>query len=203
LGIGVGSLILTACIGLYFLFVRGWFILPLGALGLVVIVVYTNWITRVPLFSLLVTGLGFGLLMVTGSYYVLTGEVNRTSFFASLIPFFLGNCLWLLNQYPDVEIDRTVGRRSLPMLIGRQASSIVYGLFLAGTYLSLIVGVWLGNLPQAGLLGLVVLPLAVLTAVGVYRYAEDLPKLMPYMGYNVLLNIVTPILVGIGLLIAS
>jgi len=203
LGIGVGCLILTALIGFYFLLVRGWFILPLGVLGLMVIVVYTNWITRVPLFSLLVTGLGFGLLMVTGTYYVLTGEVTWTSFFASLIPFFLGNCLWLLNQYPDVEIDRKVGRRSLPMLVGKRASSVVYGLFLLGSYLALIVGVWLGDLPTAGLLGLLTFPLAIVTAVGVYRHAEDLPKLMPYMGYNVLLNIVTPVLVGIGLLLAS
>ncbi len=203
LGIGVGSLTLTALIGLYFFLVRGWLILPLGALGLVVIVVYTNWITRMPLLSLLVTGLGFGLLMVTGTYYVLTGEVTWTSFFASLIPFFLGNCLWLLNQFPDVEVDQTVGRRSLPMLIGRKASSVVYGLFLLGTFVSLIVGVWLGYLPLAALLGLLIFPLAAITAVGVYRHAQDLPKLMPYMGYNVLLNIVTPVLVGIGLLIAA
>lgn len=203
LGISVGSLILTALIGLYFLLVRGWVILPLGVVGLVVIVVYTNWITRLPLFSLLVTGLGFGLLMVTGTYYVLTGQVTWTSFFASLVPFFLGNCLWLLNQYPDVAVDRTVGRRSLPMLIGNQVSSVVYGLFLLSTYLSPIVGVWLGCLPLASLLGLLTFPLAVLTAVGVYRYAEEVPKLMPYMGYNVLLNIVTPVLMGIGLLIAA
>jgi 1,4-dihydroxy-2-naphthoate octaprenyltransferase len=203
LGIAVGSLLLTALIGLYFLLVRGWLILPLGALGLLVIVVYTNWITRLPLFSLLVTGLGFGLLMVTGTYYVLTGEVTWTSFFASLIPFFLGNCLWLLNQYPDVEVDRTVGRRSLPMLIGKQACSVVYGLFLMGTFASLLVGVWLGYLPTAALLGLLIFPLAVITVVGVYRYAQDLPRLMPYLGYNVLLNIVTPVLVGVGLLIAA
>lgn len=203
LGIALVSLFLTALIGFYFLLVRGWFILPLGLLGLVVIVVYTNWITRLPLLSLLVTGLGFGLLMVTGTYYVLTGELTGTSFFASLIPFFLGNCLWLLNQYPDVEVDQTVGRRSLPMLIGRQASSIVYGLFLLGTYLSLLAGIWMGDLPLAGLSGLLTLPLAVITAVGVYRYAENLPRLMPYMGYNVLLNLITPALVGIGLLLAA
>jgi len=203
LGIAVGSLLLTATIGLYFLIVRGWPILPLGLLGLIVIVVYTNWITRLPLLSLLVTGLGFGLLMVTGTYYVLTGEVTWTSFFASLIPFFLGNCLWLLNQYPDVEIDRTVGRRSLPMLIGKRASSVVYDLFLMGTFGSLILGVWLGYLPLAALLGLLIFPLAAITIVGVYRYAEDLTKLMPYMGYNVLLNIITPILVGVGLLLAA
>ena len=66
--------------------------------------------------------------MVMGTYYALTGEYTVTSFFASLAPFFLGNCLLLLNQFPDVEVDRTVGRRNLPIVIGKQSSSVDYGI---------------------------------------------------------------------------
>jgi 1,4-dihydroxy-2-naphthoate octaprenyltransferase len=203
LRIGVGCLAITALIGLYFLIVRGWALLPLGLLGLLVIVVYTNWITHLPLISLIVTGLGFGLLMVTGTYYVLTGEYSWTAIFAALIPFFLGNDLLLLNQFPDVEVDQQVGRRNLPIVIGKRPSSVVYDLFLLAVYLSMVVGVWLGYLPVASLLGLLTLPLAVITAVGVVRYAEDLPKLMRYMGFNVLLNIATPVLMAVGLLVAA
>jgi 1,4-dihydroxy-2-naphthoate octaprenyltransferase len=203
LGIAVVCLSITALIGLYFLMVRGWALLPLGLLGLVVIVFYTSWITRLPLLSLIVTGLGFGLLMVMGTYYVLTGEYSWTAFFAALTPFFLGNNLLLLNQFPDVEVDRAAGRRNLPIVIGKRLCSIIYSVFLLATYLSMVVGVWLGYLPLAGMLGLFTLPLAVIAAAGVYRYAEDLRKLMPYMGYNVLLNIATPVLMAIGLLIAS
>ena len=203
LGIGVVSLAITAVIGLYFLLVRGWALLPLGVLGLLVIVVYTNWITRLPLVSLIVTGLGFGLLMVTGTYYVQTGEYSWTAFFASLAPFCLGNDLLLLNQFPDVEVDRAVGRRNLPILLGRRASSVIYGLFLLATYLSIVVGIWLGHLPVATSLGLLTLPLAVSAAVGVYRYAEDVPRLVRSMGFNVLLNITIPTLMAAGLFIAA
>jgi 1,4-dihydroxy-2-naphthoate octaprenyltransferase len=203
LGIGVIGLVITSIIGIYFLIVRGWALFPLGALGILVIVAYTGWITRLPLVSLIVTGLGFGLLMVMGTDYVLTGQYSWTAFVASLSPFFLGNNLLLLNQFPDVEADRSVGRRNLPILIGRQRSSIVYALFLAATYLSMVAGVWLGHLPAAVLLGLLTLPLAVLAAIGVYRHANDLPKLLRYMGFNVLLNILTPVLMAIGLLIAA
>ena len=203
LGIGVVSLAITAVIGLYFLLVRGWALLPLGVLGLLVIVVYTNWITRLPLVSLIVTGLGFGLLMVTGTYYVQTGEYSWTAFFASLAPFCLGNDLLLLNQFPDVEVDRAMGRRNLPILLGRRASSVIYGLFLLATYLSIVVGIWLGHLPVATSLGLLTLPLAVSAAVGVYRYAEDVPRLVRSMGFNVLLNITIPTLMAAGLFIAA
>lgn len=203
LRIAVAGLTITSVIGIYFLFVRGWALLPLGALGILVIVVYTNWITRKPLVSLIVTGLGFGLLMVMGTNYVLTGEYTWTAFFASLAPFFLGNNLLLLNQFPDVEADQSVGRRNLPILLGRQRCSILYALILLATYLSIVMGVWLGHLPAATLLGLLTLPLAVLAAVGVYRHANDLPNLLRYMGFNVLLNIATPVLMAIGLLIAA
>jgi 1,4-dihydroxy-2-naphthoate octaprenyltransferase len=203
LGIAVVCLSITGLIGLYFLMVRGWALLPLGLLGLVVIVFYTSWITRLPLLSLIVTGLGFGLLMVMGTYYVLAGEYSWTAFFAALPPFFLGNNLLLLNQFPDVEVDRAAGRRNLPIVIGKRPCSIIYSVFLVATYLPMVVGVWLGYLPLASLLGLFTLPLAVIAAAGAYRYAEDLHKLMPYMGYNVLLNIATPVLMAIGLLIAS
>jgi 1,4-dihydroxy-2-naphthoate octaprenyltransferase len=200
LGVAVVCLAVTALIGLFFLFARGWLILPLGLLGLLVI---TSWITHNPLISLIVTGLGFGLLMVTGTYYVLTGEVTWTALFAALPPFFLGNDLLLLNQFPDVEVDQAVGRRNLPILIGKRRSSIIYGLFLLATYLSMVIGVWLGYLPVASLLGLLTLPLAVMASIGAYRFAEDLPKLLKYMGFNVLLNIATPILMAIGLFLAS
>jgi 1,4-dihydroxy-2-naphthoate octaprenyltransferase len=201
--IGAVCLATTALIGIYFLLVRGWALLPLGALGLLVIVVYTHWITRLPLVSLIVTGLGFGLLMVMGTNYVLVGQYTRTAFWASLAPFCLGNNLLLLNQFPDVEADRSVGRRNLPIIIGKQKSSIVFAGFLVVTYASIVVGVWLGHLPPPTLLGLLTLPLGVVTAVGVYRYAHDLPRLLRYMGFNVLLNIVTPILMAIGLFLAS
>lgn len=203
LRIAMACLAITALIGLFFLLVRGWVIVPLGLLGLLVIVVYTNWITHWPLVSLIVTGLGFGLLMVTGTYYVLTGELSGTAFFASLIPFFLGNDLLLLNQFPDVQVDQAAGRRNLPIVIGKQASSIIYGLLLLATYVSMFLGVGLGHLPAASLLGLITLPLAVITAIGVYRYAENQLKLIRYMGFNVILNIATPVLMAIGLLLAS
>jgi len=40
------------------------------------------------------------------------------------------------------------------------------------------------------------------TFVGAFRYAENVEKLIPYMGLNVIINIVTPVLVAVGLLVA-
>jgi 1,4-dihydroxy-2-naphthoate octaprenyltransferase len=193
---------ITALIGLYFLFARGLALLPLGLLGLVVIFAYTPWLAHQAILCLLAPGLGFGTLMVMGVDFALTGQYSWTAFVASLVPFFLVNNLLLLNQFPDVEADRSIGRSNLPILIGKRASAVVYGLFLLLTYLSIVLGVLLDLLPAAALLGLGTLLLAVPAAVGAWRYAEETPQLIRSLGLNVLINILTPALVGVGLLIA-
>jgi 1,4-dihydroxy-2-naphthoate octaprenyltransferase len=201
LSTGVVSAGITVVVGIYFLAVWGPAILPLGVLGLVVIVAYTPWLTRSPLACLLAPGVGFGLLMVMGTDFCLTGSYSWTAFFASLVPTFLVSNLLLLNQFPDAEADATVGRRHYPIVAGKRTSAIIYVAFLGGAFLSVIVGVIVNSLPAWALLGLLALGLAVPISLNVLRHAEDLEKLMPAMGMNVLLNIVMPVLVGVGLLL--
>src|SRR4030065_881284 len=110
--------------GIYFTWVHGFALLPLGVLGILVIVAYTPWLTRSPLLCLIAPGVGFGPLMVMGTHFALTGQYAWSALVASLIPFFLVSNLLLLNQFPDVEADKTVGRRHFPILSGRRLSSI-------------------------------------------------------------------------------
>ncbi len=202
LAVALIAFAITGLIGLYFLRVRGPSLLPLGILGLLVMVAYTPWFARHPLLCLIAPGLGFGPLMVMGTAFVLTGEYSWTAFMASLVPFFLVSDLLLLNQFPDVEADQSVGRRHFPIIIGRRASSLIYGAFLVLAYLSIVLGVTLGQMPRTSLIGLMALIIAIPVAVGVYRYAEDMNKLMPYLGLNVVINILTPVLVAVGLIVA-
>jgi 1,4-dihydroxy-2-naphthoate octaprenyltransferase len=199
LNIGLIAISITGLIGLYFLYVRGLYLLPVGILGLIIVSTYTIWITRYPILCLIAPGLGFGPLMVMGTHFVLTGEYSWTGFITSLVPFFLVSDLLLLNQFPDVEADQGVGRRHLPIVVGKQTSSILYGAFLLSAYLSIVFGVCLEYLPKFTLLGLATIVIAMPTFVGVFRYAEDIKRLMPYMGLNVIINIATPLLVATGL----
>jgi 1,4-dihydroxy-2-naphthoate octaprenyltransferase len=201
LGIAAGSAALVGLIGLYFVYVRGWLLLPLGLLGLLLIVVYTPWVARIPLLCLVAPGLGFGILMVMGTHVALTGEYSWTAFIASLVPFFLVSDLLLLNQFPDVEADQSVGRRHMPIVAGRRASSLIYGGFLLLAYVAIAVGVALKYLPLTSLIGLATMLIAVPVSIGAYRHAENVGRLVPLMGMNVIINIVTPVLVATGLLI--
>ena len=132
---GIISFSITALTGIYFVYVIGIGLLPLEILGLFAVLAYTQWLTKNPFLCLIAPGLGFGSLMVMGAHFVLTGSYSWTSFIASLVPFFLVSDLLLLNQFPDVEADKSVGRRHLPIEIGRKKSVQVYGMFLTGAYL--------------------------------------------------------------------
>jgi len=195
----VVALAMVCAAGTYFFLVRGWALLPLGALGVVVILAYTPWITRSPLICLLAPGIGFGTAMVMGTAFVLTGTYTWTAFVASCVPFFLVNDLLLLNQFPDVEADESVGRCTLPIVIGVRASSLVYAAFLALAYASIVAGVFLEMLPPWSLLGLATLALAIPAAIGSRRHADNVEKLVPFMMMNVVINILTPVLVAVGL----
>jgi 1,4-dihydroxy-2-naphthoate octaprenyltransferase len=201
LGTGLVTLGITAIIGLYFLYARGLFLLPLGLIGLLLIITYTTWITRNPFLCLIAPGLGFGPFMVMGTDFVLTGAYSYAGFFSSLVPFFLVSDLLLLNQFPDVDADRSIGRKHLPIVAGIKVSAIIYGVFLLMAYLTIAVGALLGFLPPFTLIGLVSLIIAIPAFLGAFRHASDRKNLKPHMGMNVIINILTPILVGIGFLV--
>jgi 1,4-dihydroxy-2-naphthoate octaprenyltransferase len=195
------SLGITALIGLFFLFRWGWEALPIGILGLFLLYGYTAWMVYNPILCLIAPGLGFGPLMVLSTHYALTGTLSFQAFTASLVPFFLVSNLLLLNQFPDLEADRSVGRRHYPVLLGRTASGYIYIAFLITTYLVIGAGVFYGVLPPFALLGLLTLFFAVQIIPNVWKNAENVPALIPSLGQNVLVNLLTPVLLAAGLFI--
>ena len=195
------SLLLTTLIGFYLLWVSGWGLLPVGLLGILLIYFYTQKITHWPLLCLIAPGLAFGPLMISGAYFVLSGQYNVAVFFTSLIVFFLVNNLLLLNQFPDLVADKNVGRCHLPILIGRKKSAWVYVGFLAAAYTVLLLSVLLSFLPLYSLLGLLSLLLAIPAATMVVGYADELEKLKPALALNVIISLATPVLVAIGIVL--
>jgi len=202
----LGTVIVTAAIssliGLFFAIKVGWPILLIGVLGLLVIFTYTPIANKIPLICLLAPGFGFGTLMVLGAYYVLSGTITWAAVLASFVPFFLVSNLLLLNQFPDVEADKTVARKHYPILIGRRASAGIFISFLIATYLTIILGVLIKLTPAWTLLGLLTLFIAVPTSFASFKNADNIPALVPTLAQNVMINLITPVLVGIGFLLA-
>ena len=137
--------------------------------------------------------------MVLGTEFALTGQYTFTALAASFVPFFLVSNLLLINQFPDVEADRSVGRRHLLVVAGPRVGAWVYAVFLALTYATVIAGWYVGLYPVLALIALGTVPLAIPTALGALRHGTDIPALIPHLGRNVVICIATPTLLAAGL----
>jgi 1,4-dihydroxy-2-naphthoate octaprenyltransferase len=196
----LATITVTAGIGIYFTSSNGLLILPIGLIGLLIILTYTKWINRWPLLCLVAPGLGFGILMVVGTHVVLTGANSITAWLASLVPFFLVNNLLLLNQYPDIEADKRIGRYHFPIAYGTKASSYTYSVFSACAYLTILTGIYFGYFPLSSLVALLPALLSLFSITGAFRYGEKIGSQPKYLGANVAATLLTPLLLGISII---
>jgi 1,4-dihydroxy-2-naphthoate octaprenyltransferase len=194
--LGAGALIAIALIGVFFVITRGLSLLPLLLVAGICIVTYTPIIlkTRAPEWA---AGLGLGILPILGTYFVQTSEYTLSALIASVPSGFLVYNLLLLNEFPDVEADRTAGRRTLPITEGRNRASLVYCTTTLAVYAWIIAAVLIRQMPAFSLIALLTLPLA-WKAIAGSRQSEDLGKLIPAMGNNVMVVLLTQLLLGVG-----
>lgn len=198
---GLLTLFITVATGIYFITIIGTPILPIGLLGLVIIVTYTQWLNRMPLLCLIAPGLGFGLLMVVGTHIVLTLEYSSLVWQVSLIPFFLINNLLLLNQYPDMQADASVGRNTFPLAFGIKRSNTVYALFMLATYSLILLYVLVDILPAISAIALIPMMLSITALFGVIKHQSNIGSFPKYLAANVAATILTPCLLGLSILI--
>ena len=199
--VGAVSLVATLIIGAFFVWRYGAGIVPIGIAGLILIVTYTGWINRYPFFCLIAPGIGFGFLMVVGTQFVLQGEYVPLSLLVAVIPFFLVNNLLLLNQYPDIQADASVGRNHFPIAYGVSLSNLAYAIFALATAAIIVIYVALDYLPALSFIALLPMPLALFSLYGAIKYRENIGNYPQYLGANVVVTILAPLLLGVSIMI--
>jgi 1,4-dihydroxy-2-naphthoate octaprenyltransferase len=201
--LGLVSLVITIGCGLYLVRQAGWGLVPIGLLGVAIILLYTGWINRNRYLVLIAPGLSFGPLMVVGTDYALSGGYSGVALLLSLIPFFMVNNLLLLNQIPDIEADRTVGRDNFAIAWQVERTAMLY-LGSAGlAYLSILGGVLAGVLPLTSLIALSTAWLVYQAYSRIRQYQGDITFLVPALGKNVVVTLATPLLLFVGILIGD
>jgi len=197
---GASSFLLAAGIGVFFILVQGWLLLPLLLLAAVCILFYTPVILKMP-WPEWVAGLGLGALPILGLYFAQAAQYNWHAVIASVPSGILVHNLLLLNEFPDTEADAQGGRRTLPIIMGGARASLVYSVFTITVYLWIIGWVIARVMPVFSLISLLTLPFA-LKAIKGSRKHQDTAQLVPAMGSNVLVVLVTQLLLGIGYILA-
>ena len=202
LATAMALLAILLAIGAWFVGQVGPELLVPGILGVALIITYTQWLNGRPVLSLVAPGTGFGLLIVLGSYHVFTGGYSATALVAAVVPFFLVNNLLLLNQFPDLDADRSVGRQHFLVAYGHGAGATLYGIMLTLAITALIAGVIVQILPPLALVALVPMTAGLIAWRGAMRYRDDAIKFVPYMAANVIAAVGTPAVLGIELLLS-
>lgn len=200
--LGAACLFIDAVIGVYFVIVQGWGLLPVIVLGGLFSYFYTPYISRWRVGEV-AAGLGLGSLVVLGAYFVQTGQYTWEVLVASLAPGFLTANLLLLNEFPDLEADRQVGRRNLVMALGRKKAAWLYTILLVCTYLSIVLGVVFRLMPWPVLIVLLTIPLARKAIQGALQHYDDIPQLVPALGANVMTMLATDALLAVGYVLAT
>lgn len=201
--LALASLMLTTAIGLYFVANKGLLLLPIGLIGLVIIVTYTHWLNRLPIVCLFAPGLAFGPLMIVGTYFVLTESLSCLSILVSLVPFFLVNNLLLLNQLPDIDADQSVGRKHFSIAYGVNSSMAVYASFSFLCAATIIGSVVSKLLPFAALLSLIPLIATFTIYKGVKNNFPEIEKLIPFLGINVFITLATSATLSVCLIFSN
>jgi len=201
LWLGLGSLIAIVPIGIYFIIVSGWLLLPLLLIATVCVLLYTPFILKIgwPEWA---PGLGMGFLPVIGAYFVQTGAYNWHVIVAAVPSGILVHNLLLINEFPDTEADSKGGRKTLPIAVGKAKASVFFSVLTVIVYLWIIGWVIAGLMPVFSLIALLTLPFAVKAIRGALKH-QEMTRLMPALANNVLVVLLTQLLLGIGYILAA
>jgi 1,4-dihydroxy-2-naphthoate polyprenyltransferase len=202
--LGLVALLVTFSIGVYFAWNVGGAVIIPGLLGLTIIVTYTRWLNRLPLLCLLAPGVGFGVLMVNLTVLVLAGRVTTLSVLTSIPVACVVSNLLLLNQFPDAEADRRVGRHHVVVAWGTAWGGRIYLMLMLVAYGSIVSACLVGIMPFSAKLALLTMPLAIWVGYRALTFdGHALNRLIPAMAVNVVVTLLTPVLLAAGLLLAK
>jgi 1,4-dihydroxy-2-naphthoate polyprenyltransferase len=202
--ISIACYAIGIAIGLYLAATRGWELLLVGAAGLFLAIFYTAPPLRLVNRGLgeLCVALGFGPIMVLGSYFVVAQRFSGEAFYASLPVALLIMLVLYVNQIPDRPADEKAHKRTI--VVRLKQSSIVTGYALsAGAAFALIaLGPILGITPWWSLIALGSIPLAVRVYRALDPHYNSPYELMSAMGVNIMLHFSAGMLLIIGYIVA-
>jgi 1,4-dihydroxy-2-naphthoate octaprenyltransferase len=146
--------------GAYLIALVGWELLAIGAASILAGVLYTGGPRPYGyegLGELFVFGF-FGVVAVTGSYYVQTEELTWLAFALSLPVGLLAAAILVVNNVRDLETDRRAGKRTLAVRLGRDRARRLFAVMVTLPFAIVVAVAVADSRPEL----LVALPAAVL-----------------------------------------
>jgi 1,4-dihydroxy-2-naphthoate octaprenyltransferase len=202
LTLGIAFLCVGIVIGIYLVFQAGWVVLLLGIIGTVLVLAYS-----IPRYGLAYVGhglgelavaVGFGPLMVLGTYWVMARAFSPAIWWLTLTPALLIALILFVNGYPDYEADLKTSKHTAVVTLGRKRARWVYALIVAATYLEIVLGVVLSVIPALSLVALLTIPVGAAAVKKLFVVYDDPRGVVPVCGMTIVIHLTTGLLVALG-----
>lgn len=194
---------LAVLVGVYLIYVAGWELLLVGVASILAGVLYTGGPRPYGY-----EGLGelfvfafFGIVAVTGSYFVQTEELAWEAFALAVPVGMLAAAVLMVNNIRDRETDARAGKRTLAVRLGAEGARALYAGAVFGAYVLLPIPWIAGALDVWVLLPVLTLPLA-LRVTAVVSERTDGPSLNAALAQTGLLQLAFCVLLSVGVLLS-
>ena len=196
---GVAFLIIGSLIGGYFVITDGFIIAVILGFAILSIYFYSTKIVD--------SGLGEffvalkGCMIVLGTYFIQSGTITFESILSGIVVGCLSSLVLFIASFPDHDADKSKGRKTLVIAVGKQKATKVFWVFPIVAYFCIGVGVSINFFPMATLIVFLGIPLLIKSGLGLRKNFNFIEKLVPYMSSTLLYSRVTGALFVLGFLI--
>jgi 1,4-dihydroxy-2-naphthoate octaprenyltransferase len=136
---GIIMLIIGSIIGIYFVILKGILILIILTFAVISIYFYSNKVVNIGLGELFVAIKGS--MIVLGTFYVQTSNIELDVIYNSIIIGQLSSLVLFINSFPDHDADKSKGRRTLVIILGKEKGSRVFILLVLLLYAMITIGI--------------------------------------------------------------
>jgi 1,4-dihydroxy-2-naphthoate octaprenyltransferase len=185
----------------YLVAVAGWELIAVGAASILAGVLYTGGPRPYGYEGLgeLFAFLFFGIVAVSGSYFVQVQELPWQAYACAVPVGLLASAMLVVNNVRDLETDRRAGKRTLAVRLGRGRTRTLYTAMVAGAFVLVPVCWLLGSMSAWLLLPWLAIPLAI-PLVRIIRTRTDGPALNGALAKTGMLQLVFCLLFAAGIL---
>lgn len=197
-------MIVPIIIGLYLSATITWWYIPAGIICILISFLYSGGpkpISRTP-FGEISSGIamGFAIVLITG--YAWTRELSLAFLIPALPATLLVGSIMLTNNIRDIRNDEKHGRRTLPIVLGRDRAISLMSITYIFNFFWIGAWIYLKVLPIPALLALLAIIPAFKTIKTFYTYVDEI-KLDKAMGTTAGAAMLYQLLLGIGLIIGK
>lgn len=196
-------MIVPIIIGLYLSATITWWYIPAGIICILISFLYSGGpkpISRTP-FGEISSGIamGFAIVLITG--YAWTRELSLAFLIPALPATLLVGSIMLTNNIRDIRNDENHGRRTLPIVLGRDRAISLMSITYIFNFIWIGAWIYLKVLPIPALLALIAIIPAFKTINIFYTHVDEI-KLDKAMGTTAGAAMLYQLLLSIGLIIS-